>query len=268
MRKLLLTVAAAAVCLVPQSSVAQLAPPNSNGISWGHVHMFINDPDAMKKLFVDVLGGQVANAGRLELVKVSGAMIIMSKAQVAPTEGSEGSTLNHFTLKVKNVADTKAKLVAAGATVVSEKAKSVMMMFPEKVQVEFVEDAAVKSPVVFRNVQINAVDPNALRAWYLKTFPGGVTGTEAGMLTAMWPAGQIDFMKVSSPQAATKGRSLDHMGFEIVGLEAFCKKLESDPTVKFDTTYREMAALGGLKLAYIVDPEGTRIELTEGFGSK
>jgi len=29
-----------------------------------------------------------------------------------------------------------------------------------------------------------------------------------------------------------------------------------------------MAQLGGLKLAYVVDPEGTRIELTEGFGSK
>jgi hypothetical protein len=38
--------------------------------------------------------------------------------------------------------------------------------------------------------------------------------------------------------------------------------------VKFDTTYREMAQLGGLKLAYVVDPEGTRIELTEGFISK
>ena len=39
-------------------------------------------------------------------------------------------------------------------------------------------------------------------------------------------------------------------------------------SVTFDTTYRQMEALGGLKLAYVVDPEGTRIELTEGFGSK
>ena len=36
----------------------------------------------------------------------------------------------------------------------------------------------------------------------------------------------------------------------------------------FDLTYREMPALGGLKIAYVLDPEGTRIELTEGFMGK
>jgi hypothetical protein len=261
--------AASAAMMVSQSSVAQVAPPNSNGISWGHVHMFIGDPEPFKKLFVGVLGGQVTSAGSLELIKFPGAMVIVTKTRVAPTEGSEGATLNHFTMKVKNLAEVKPKLVAAGATVISEKPKEAMMMFPEKVQVEFVEDAAVKQPVVFNNVEIRSVDPTKLRAWYLATFPGGVTGRAGDMLTLTYPAGEIDFKKVDTAQAATKGRSLDHMGFEIVGLEDFCKKLTAEhPDVKFDTTYREMAVLGGLKLAYVVDPEGTRIELTEGFGSK
>jgi len=270
MRRLLLTLAAAAAVTLPQSSTAQLAPSNSNGITYGHVHMFINDPEPFKKLFVGVLGGQITNAGRLELIKFPGAMVIVSKTAQAPTEGSDGSVLHHFTMKVKDLADIKPKLVAAGATVISEKGKNeVLMMFPEKVQVEFVEDKSVSQPVMFRNVSINSVDPEKLRAWYMKAFPGGVAGKAGNTLTLTYTAGIIDFNKVGSAQAASKGRSLDHMGLEIVDLESFCKKLQAEhPDVTFDTTYRQMEALGGLKLAYVVDPEGTRIELTEGFGSK
>jgi hypothetical protein len=269
MRKPLLAAAALAACLLQQSSVAQLAPPNSNGITYGHVHMFINDPEPFKKLFVGVLGGQITNAGALELIKFPGAMVIVSKTRVAPTEGSDGSVLRDFTMKVKDLADLKPRLIAAGATLISEKKDEALMMFPEKVQVEFVQDASVKQPVMFRSVQINSVDPAKLRAWYMKTFPGGITGRSGDMLSLIYTAGEIDFKKVDSPQAASKGRSLDHMGLEIVDLESFCKKLTADhPDVVFDTTYREMAQLGGLKLAYVVDPEGTRIELTEGFGSK
>jgi hypothetical protein len=38
--------------------------------------------------------------------------------------------------------------------------------------------------------------------------------------------------------------------------------------VTFDMAYREMPQLDGLKIAFILDPIGTRIELTEGFASK
>ena len=36
----------------------------------------------------------------------------------------------------------------------------------------------------------------------------------------------------------------------------------------FDGTYRALPALGGLQISYILDPEGTRIEMTEGFMAK
>jgi hypothetical protein len=73
--------------------------------------------------------------------------------------------------------------------------------------------------------------------------------------------------KSARPPAPTKGRALDHIGFEIVGLEAFCKKLEAAGT-PFDLTYRALPQLGGLQISYLIDPEGTRIELTEGFRGK
>ncbi len=264
----LAALAAAAASAVP--AVAQVAPPNSNGVSWGHVHMFINDPEPFKKLFVGVMGGYVTNEGALELLRFPGSMIIVSKTRVAPTEGSEGSTVPYIGFRVKDYADMKAKLVAAGATIVNDDAagKTALLGFPEKLNIRIVQDASIAGPAAFRNVRIQSVDPEKLRSWYAKTFQGGVSGKAGNLLTLTYGPGQIEFEKVASAKAATKGRSLDHIGFEILGLEAFCKKLEGDSTVVFDTTYREMAQLGGLKLAYVVDPEGTRIELTEGFINK
>ena len=62
------------------------------------------------------------------------------------------------------------------------------------------------------------------------------------------------FRKTDKPQAATKGRSLDHIGFEVKGLEAFCKKLEASG-VTFDGPYRDVPRIG-LKIAlFSIRPE-------------
>jgi len=60
----------------------------------------------------------------------------------------------------------------------------------------------------------------------------------------------------------SEGRAIDHIGFEIKNLEAFTKKLEADG-IKLDRPYTKVAALG-IAIAFIKDPWGTNIELTEG----
>ncbi len=55
---------------------------------------------------------------------------------------------------------------------------------------------------------------------------------------------------------------MDHIGFEIKGLEAFVKKLEA-AGVKFDVPYRKVPALG-ISIAFFTDPWGAYVELTEG----
>jgi catechol 2,3-dioxygenase-like lactoylglutathione lyase family enzyme len=244
---------------------AQLAAPNASGISYGHIHMFVDDPDAQKKIWVDLLGARPTNTGTLQLMSVPGAMVIASKGRTPPTGGSDGSTVPYISFRVKSYADTKAKLATANVTLLKDdpKAKQLLAEFPEKVRFEFVEDASLKTPLAFHHVEIASMNPESLRAWYVKTF-SGTAGKRGQALTAMFPGGEIDIVKASAPGAPTKGRALDHIGFEIQGLEAFCKKLEADG-MAFDLTYREMPQLGGLRISYIIDPEGTRIELTEGF---
>ena len=66
----------------------------------------------------------------------------------------------------------------------------------------------------------------------------------------------------ATPVAGTRGRVIDHIGFEVNGLEAFVKNLEAQG-IKLDRPYTPVPALG-ISIAFITDPWGTYIELTEG----
>jgi catechol 2,3-dioxygenase-like lactoylglutathione lyase family enzyme len=91
---------------------------------------------------------------------------------------------------------------------------------------------------------------------------GAKPGKRGPFEAADLPGVNLTFSLAPGPVAPTKGRALDHIGFEVKDLEAFCKKLEA-AGVKFDVTYRKIPALG-LSLAFLTDPWGTYIELTEG----
>jgi catechol 2,3-dioxygenase-like lactoylglutathione lyase family enzyme len=245
---------------------AQLPAPNESGVSMGHLHLMVADPEEQKKLWVGLLGAEVTHAGSLELLKFPGMFIVVGKARTPPAEGTQGSTVNHFGFLVPSYAEIKAKLAAAKLEFAMDNAtnKQVIVTFPDKIRVEFTEDTTLKVPVAFHHIHIATPDQEKLRAWYVKTF-GAKAGTRRNFQAAMIPGGEVDFSTAQEPPAPTKGRSLDHIGFEVKNLEAFCKKLQADG-VTFDGAYRDVPQIG-LKIAFILDPEGTRIELTEGLAA-
>lgn len=256
------------LCLLAVSAAtmfAQLAPPNDAGVSMGHIHLTVPDPDAQIKVWTEVLGATASKDGFLNLLKLPGIFIIVTKADA--TEGSDGSTANHIGFLVKDYAALKAKLAAANIPTVFdiEKNKQIMVTFPDKVRVEFNEDPSISAPVVFHHIHLMTTDPAALQAWYVKTF-GAEATTRRNLPAAKIPGGEVDFLKAKEAPAPTKGRTLDHIGFEIKDLDSFCKKLDADG-VKFDMPYRDVPAIG-LKIAFIIDPVGTRIELTQGLEDK
>lgn len=69
-------------------------------------------------------------------------------------------------------------------------------------------------------------------------------------------------VKPETSIVGTKGRVIDHIGFEVENLEAFCKQLEAKG-IKLDVPYRKIPNLG-IAVAFLTDPQGTYIELTEG----
>jgi catechol 2,3-dioxygenase-like lactoylglutathione lyase family enzyme len=252
------------VLLVMQAPLAaQLPAPNDAGVSAGHLHMMVRDPDVHKKIWVDVLGAQVVNAGPLELLKLPGIFLVLGKGDTA--DGSEGSAVDHFAFRARDLPAVKTKLAAAGVPIVRDDPREMVAMFPDKVKVEFYAAPTLAVPLEHFHVHFFTSDPDRLRAWYAKHF--GAPATSQGNATVQGVPGMaFSVRKTDMPQAATKGRSLDHIGFEVKGLEAFCKKLEADG-VTFDTPFRDVPRIG-LKIAFVVDPAGTRIELTEGLAGR
>jgi catechol 2,3-dioxygenase-like lactoylglutathione lyase family enzyme len=243
---------------------AQLSAPNESGISMGHVHLIVKDVDAQKKAWIDGFGAESIKAGQLDLLKLPGIFIIVSKGE--PNGGTNGSAVNHIGIAVKDYPSIKAKLTAANIAMQElTPNQQAFASFPEDVRVEVMEAKDQPQPVAFHHLHLSVPDQEAERTWYVKTFDGA-NGTRRNAPTAMIPGGEVDYLRAQMPQAPTKGRSLDHIGFEVKNLEAFCKKLESEG-IKLDSPYRDVPQIG-LKIAFLTDPVGTRIELTEGLAAK
>lgn len=243
---------------------AQLAAPNEAGISMGHVHLVVADPDAQKKVWIDALGAKEEKAG-LDLLKLPGIFILVTKGM--PNGGSDGSSVNHIGIAVKDYAAVKEKLTAANVKMQELTPNQQMFAtFPEGVRVEIMEVKDQAAPVMFHHLHLSVPDPEATRAWYVKEF-GAMAGSRRNLPAAIIPGGEADFLKARTPPEPTKGRSLDHIGFEVKDLAAFIKKLEADG-ITMDLPLRDMTQQIGLKIAFLTDPVGTRIELTEGLISK
>jgi uncharacterized glyoxalase superfamily protein PhnB len=101
----------------------------------------------------------------------------------------------------------------------------------------------------------------AVKAWYVRMF-GGTPGKRSQYDAVDLPGVNLNISDRTETRAApTRGRMLDHIGFEVSGLEEFCKKLIS-MGVTFDTPYEKDST--GIATARLTDPWGTSIELTEG----
>jgi catechol 2,3-dioxygenase-like lactoylglutathione lyase family enzyme len=100
-----------------------------------------------------------------------------------------------------------------------------------------------------------------MQAWYIKVF-GAKAGAPGGrFLTAALPGVTLNFQTSPGPVVGTQGRVTDHVGFEIDNLPEFLKKLEAMGIKAANV--REVPDLGA-SIAFITDPWGTYIELTEG----
>jgi predicted enzyme related to lactoylglutathione lyase len=76
------------------------------------------------------------------------------------------------------------------------------------------------------------------------------------------PAVNLSFSGSPKPTAPTKGRSLDHIGFDVTNIEALVAHLEANG-IRIEAPVRTVPGTK-VKIAFLTDPWGTYIELTEG----
>jgi len=260
----LFLIAALSLSFAPSAS-AQLASPNNAGVAMGHVHLNVKDVDVHKKLWVEQFGATPLQREGFAGVKIPGMVILFR--QQAPAGGSEGSVLDHFGLKVRNLADVLERWRAAGFQVQrefkgTEGFPNAYLIGPDEIKIELQEDTALPAKAIAYHLHYILADHIKLRDWYAETF-SLVSRKRGEHDTADVPGMNLTFQTSKTPPTlGTKGRIIDHIGFEVRNLEAFCKNLEAHG-VKLDAPYRKLPERG-IALAFLTDPAGVYIELTEG----
>jgi catechol-2,3-dioxygenase len=246
---------------------AQLFPMDGTGITMGHVHLNVKDVDAQKKFWIEQFGATalVDEKPQLPGVRVPGMFIFFYKKD--PVHPTEGTVLDHFGFKVHNLQEMEKSLRAAGFEVRpdfkgTEGFPNTYVIGPDNVKVEMQEDTALPVKAATNHLHYILADPMTLRSWYIEKM--GMSDTIRGAYKTANASGQNLTFTASKTQSATgtKGGSLDHIGFEVKNLEAYCKKLEANG-IKLDVPYRKVPSLG-IAIAFVTDPMGVYIELTEG----
>ncbi len=254
---------------------AQLA---EGPVVYGHHHLTVTDVAAHRKFWVDGLGGTPGKLGTTDAVTFHGVIVLFR--QGAPTGGTKGTGVDHVGFTVPDVRATLTRLRAAGfADVTQAEAPSTSkvidgvatnaagtssiayVMAPDGVKVELTEARGQQPAITLHHIHYYTTQVDAMKAWYVQMLgaKGGMRGT---FQAADLPGVNLTFSPSTQAVAGTKGRALDHVGFEVRDLEAFCRKLEA-AGVTFDRPYSKVAALG-IGIAFFTDPFGTYIELTEG----
>jgi catechol 2,3-dioxygenase-like lactoylglutathione lyase family enzyme len=178
--------------------------------------------------------------------------------------GTEGSVVNHVGFMVDNVQTRIAQWKAAGVTVLpgnDGRWDQAWVVTPDGVRIEIQEDKAQTVPIRNGHVHLSLTEaeiPKAV-AWYAKTF-GGKTGTRNNAPVVDLPGVQLRFARADAKQTPTRGRILDHIGFDAKDTAAVAKKLQADG-ITLDEPIRQSAA--GNTITYITDPWGTRVEIVQ-----
>ena len=279
MRKLIL---ALGLTVLAQASAiyAQLSPHNASGVAMGHLHYNVRDVEANKDFWVS-LGGKPTKLGSTEVLKFPDVIVFLTRGE--PSAVTEGSVVNHVAFRIQSLK----KIEASGMKVqYNEQFPGVAYVYtPEGEKIELFDDGLATNltfttddgrddpvarrhnqkitvPIIAHHIHLYVPEASVLeaKAWYSRMF-GGLPGKRWRYDAADLPGINFNFSSSPRPLPTNKGRMLDHIGFEIKNLEAFCKKLQANG-VKLDVPYTKHPS--GIATAFLTDPWGTYIELTEG----
>ena len=262
---------------------AQLLAAKDGPIVYGHHHVNATSPAEHKKFWADTLGGTVIKVGtdNREIVRMPNVLIFMREQ--AAKGGTKGSVHDHIGLSVPNLRATLTKVTANGfrnitaqdslpgqkvnGDIVELGAGAVSalayVLGPDDVKVELLEMKAQTEPVKLHHIHFFGHQQAEMRDWYVKVFGATVAaGANPNFISANLPGVLLNFSATPAPTTATTGRALDHIGFEVKNLQEFLARLEQQG-IKPSVTFRRVEALG-INIAFVVDPWGTNIELTEG----
>jgi catechol 2,3-dioxygenase-like lactoylglutathione lyase family enzyme len=287
MRKAILALTTLLLCTASYA-FAQLVSHADAPIRIGHYHLNVTSIEAQKKFWVDTLGGAAMKFGDIEAVKFPDAIILLRVKK--PTGPTRGTAFDHIGLAVPNVPAVAMKLAVAGYQETTGRepkpgepapaaagtsaiyGRFAYFLGPDGVKIELVtNDQKDAPPIVAHHVHFINKQYVEMQQWYMKAFDATLRPGQTDFFIGADLPGvgySLNFFRWEGDQSITHlptaGRVVDHVGFEVKNLEAFCKALEAKG-IKITRPYKKSdGVMNNIGTAMIVDPWGVSIELTEG----
>jgi hypothetical protein len=148
---------------------------------------------------------------------------------------------------------------------------------PDGVKIELVTndqkagDQKDAAPIVAHHIHFINKQYVEMQQWYMKAFDATLRAGQTDFFIGADLPGvgySLNFFRWEGDQSITHvptaGRVVDHVGFEVKNLEAFCKALEAKGIKAIRPYKKKDAAMNNIATATIMDPWGVSIELTEG----
>ena len=247
-------------------AAGQLAAPNAAGVRAGHIHLYVSDVAAQQKFWATMGGVATANQ-RLQMIQFPGVFILLRQGDTKG--GTVGSIVNHLGFVWKDLPAAKATWQSAGYKIEQgDDPNHGYILGPDGILLEFSGDPSLQVPVKINHVHFYPPDVPAMQAWYAKVL-GGVpgkcarTGAPDGVDCVEVPGVSLAMSKSDTKLDPTAGRSLDHIGFEVKNLPEFLKRMEAEGvTITQQLTPSNFVST--MRVAFIADPWGTKMEITEG----
>jgi catechol 2,3-dioxygenase-like lactoylglutathione lyase family enzyme len=271
----------------PSRPIAQLLDKQAPVIV-GHYHLNVSSVEAHKKFWVDTLGGTAMKIGNTDVVRFPDVYLFLNVQK--PTGPSRGTAFDHIGFAVPDVPALTTRVVANGYVLTTGRepkpgekvalptagnyGRFAYLLGPDGAKVELVTNMEPNAPpITHHHVHYINKQYVEMRQWYEKalnatmrtgpnTFTDFFTGADLPGVGYM-----LNFFRWEGDQgithAPTAGRVYDHVGYEVRGLEEFCKQLEAKG-IKLTRPYRKDPAMNNMGTAAMVDPWGVSIELTEG----
>jgi catechol 2,3-dioxygenase-like lactoylglutathione lyase family enzyme len=254
-----------AVTLAPARG--QLLPPNDVGLTMGHVLLNVTSVRAHTDFWVSQFDALPIRVGTLQGIKIPGVVVLFRPQ--APAGPGEGETINHLGLKLRSLAEFTSRFERAGwrfdpPRIGRETTPQTYVTGPDGFRMELVEDPRLPAAVVGHHLHYWLEAPADVKRWYVQTLL--VKPTMRGpYLSGDVPGMNLTFAPLGTqkgPGAATKGRLMDSIGFEVTELKAYCAKVQASG-VRFEMPYGRDPELD-LFSATLTDPWGVTIRLTQG----
>ena len=158
---------------MPLLSFAQLAPPNNEGISMGHLHLLTSDIEASQE-FWEKMGAGIVQNGPISMYGIPGVLIMLREAE--PTSGSDGTMIIHVGFHVPNVNAAYNRWASTGTDVErGEFDQQIWVNGPDGLRIEILENEDIAVPIQMHHIHWNTPDIEAMQTWYYEMF-GAVPG--------------------------------------------------------------------------------------------